>query len=380
MAIDLSKIAEANADSKRKSSGNTIAEFLQRDFSFSGTAWNDKKKERFYSELHVLLTAGVDIRTAFELLENESEKKEEKLLYGQLLKSIVNGSTLPEAIEATGKFTTYEFYSLRIGEESGRMTEVLKDLGIYYAKKIKQKRKVTGALSYPAVVMIVAVGAVWFMLRFVVPMFGEMLNRFHTELPGITKWIIGASETLGTYGPGMLLTLILLVVLIYSQRKQNWFRKYAAAFVLRIPYIGKIVQKVYLERFCHSMHLLLVSRTPLVNALELVQKMAGFYPIEKSLEQVRAEIMRGVSLYESLSRFPVYNKRMVSLIRVAEEVNQLDLMFDKLSKQYTDEIEHETSVLGSIIEPLMIVFLGLMVAVILIAMYLPMFKLSSAFE
>ena len=228
--------------------------------------------------------------------------------------------------------------------------------------------------------MIVAFGAVWFMLRFVVPMFADMLKRFHTELPWITKTIISASETLGKYGPWIISGIISIVIFIYSQKKQTWFRKFSSAFVLRIPYIGKITQKVYLERFCHSMHLLLASRTPLVNALELVQKMAGFYPIEISLTKIREEIMRGSSLHECLAKFPVYNKRMISLIRVAEEVNQLDLMFNKPSKQYSEEIEHETSLLGSVIEPLMIVFLGLMVAVILVAMYLPMFKLSSAFK
>lgn len=378
MAIDISKIQSIKTADDKKSSGG-IMNFMSRDIKLFGNSWNDKKKEGFYGELHVLLTAGIDIRTALELLEGEAEKKEEKLIYGQILKAIINGSTLPEAIEETGKFSAYEYYSLRIGEESGRMSEVLKDLGEFYTKKIKQRRKVTSALSYPMIVMLVAFGAVWFMLRFVVPMFADMLKRFNTELPGITKLIIDASETLGKYGPWIVLGIIGISIFTYSQRKMDWFRKYSAAFVLRIPYIGKITQKVYLERFCHSMHLLLASRTPLINALELVQKMVGFYPIETSLSNIQNEIMHGSSLHESLAKFPVYNKRMISLIRVAEEVNQLDLMFDKLSKQYSVEIEHETSVLGSVIEPLMIVFLGMMVAVILVAMYLPMFKLSSAF-
>lgn len=378
MAIDISKIATRKIPASQKPA-NGLMDFMSRDIKLFGSKWNDKKKEAFYGELHVLLTAGIDIRTALELLEGEAEKKEDKLLYGKILSSIINGSTLPEAIEQTGKFSLYEFYSLRIGEESGRMKEVLKDLNDYYTKKLKQKRKVTSALSYPMVVMLVAIGAVWFMLRFVVPMFADMLKRFNTELPGITKIIISASETLGKYGPWMILVLGGLSIFIYSQRKLDGFRKISAAFVLRIPYIGKITQKVYLERFCHSMHLLLASRTPLVNALELVQKMVGFYPIETSLTKVRHDIMHGSALHESLAQFPVYTKRMISLIRVAEEVNQLDLMFDKLSKQYSDEIEHETSVLGSVIEPLMIVFLGLMVAVILIAMYLPMFKLGDSF-
>jgi type IV pilus assembly protein PilC len=378
MAIDISKIQSLNRVREKKSSGG-ILDFMSRDIKFFGSKWNDKKKEGFYGELYVLLTAGIDIRTALELLEGEAEKKEEKFIYGAILKAIINGSTLPEAIEQTGKFSAYEFYSLRIGEESGRMSDVLKDLGEFYTKKIKQRQKVTSALSYPMVVMLVAFGAVWFMLRFVVPMFADMLKRFNTELPGITKIIIQASETLGKYGPWILLVIIGSSIFIYSQRKLDWFRKFSSTIVLRIPYIGKITQKVYLERFCHSMHLLLAARTPLINALELVQKMVGFYPIETSLTKIRNEIMHGSSLHESLAKFPVYNKRMISLIRVAEEVNQLDLMFDKLSKQYSDEIEHETSVLGSVIEPLMIVFLGLMVAVILVAMYLPMFKLSSAF-
>jgi type IV pilus assembly protein PilC len=378
MAIDLGRLP-VSTDAKNDEPGAGIMDLLNRDIRLFGSSWNDKKKERFYGELNVLLTAGVDIRTALELLESEAEKKEEKALYKSILDAVVNGSTMPEAVEKTGKFSAYEFFSLRIGEESGRMTEVLGDLSEYYSKKIKQKRKVTSALSYPLVVVVVAVGAVGFMLRFVVPMFAEMLKRFNTELPGITKSIISASEFMSRFGPWILLSLVALVAFMYSQRKQAWYRKFSAKLVLRIPYIGRIVQKVYLERFCHSMHLLLASRTPLVSALGLVQKMAGFYPLEISLTTIRSDIMHGSSLHESLAKFPIYSRRMISLIRVAEEVNQLDLMFDKLSKQYTEEINHETSILGSVIEPLMIIFLGLMVAVILVAMYLPMFKLSTAF-
>ena len=377
MGIDISKISLPQTATEKKSA--LLFAFLQKDIKLSGNSWNDKKKERFYNGLHVLLTAGIDIRTALELLEQESEKKDEKIIAGQILRAIVDGQTLPEAINASGKFSAYEFYSLRIGEESGRMEEVLKDLAEYYAQKIKQQRKVKSALSYPVVVISVAFGAVFFMMRFVVPMFADMLRRFHTELPAITKLIIRISEATGKYSPWIFLLLAGIFLFIRSQRKLLWFRKFSSAVILKTPYLGKIVQKVYLERFCHAMHLLLASRTPLVNALELVQKMAGFYPLEVSLETIRKNITQGKSLHESLAEFSVYNKRLISLVRVAEEVNQLDVMFGRLSKQYSDEIEHETSLLGSVIEPLMIVFLGVMVAVILVAMYLPMFKLSSSF-
>lgn len=358
---------------------SSLSTLLNKDIRLFPATFSDKRKERFYSELHTLLTAGVDIRTAFELLAEESEKKEERELFGTILKSIVSGATLPEAAEKTGKFSTYEFYSLRIGEESGRMGHVLKDLSDYYAKKIKQKRKVKAALSYPVIVVTVAVLAVGFMLRFVVPMFADMLARFGSDLPGITKAIIRASDWVGSYGVWILLTLMCSIAFLWSQRKQEWFRKISSSLVMHIPYIGKIAQKVYVERFAHAMHLLLASKTNLVDALGLVQKMAGFYPIEQSLEVVRKEIFSGSALHTAMAKYAVYPKRMISLIRVAEEVNQLDMMFEKLSQQLSDEIEHETTVLGSLIEPLMILFLGVMVSVILVAMYLPMFKIGTAF-
>lgn len=375
--IDISSIQKQKSVTPDKPGG--VLEFFNRDIKLFSRGMSDRKKERFYSELHVLLTAGVDIRTAFELLESEAEKKEEKELYGSILNAIVRGATLPEAVDKTGKFSPYEFFSLRIGEESGRMNAVLKDLSNYYAKKIKQKRKVTSALSYPVIVIGIAFLAVGFMLRFVVPMFADMLSRFGTELPAITKWIIAASDSMGKYGPWIFLFLISLIIFTWAQRKREWFRKLSAAITLRIPYVGKITQKVYVERFAHSMHLLLASKTNLIDALGLVRKMVGFYPMEKSLDTIRKDILAGKSLHESLGKYPIYPKRMVSLIRVAEEVNQLDMMFEKLSTQLSDEIEHETSVLGSVIEPLMIMFLGVMVAVILVAMYLPMFKLGTAF-
>lgn len=374
--IDISGL-QAGVRTKKPTS---VKSFLNRDIKLFGPRLNDRKKERFYNELHTLLSSGVDIRTAFELHVEEAEKKEDKELYESILIKITAGSTLPDAVRATGKFSDYEYFSLRIGEESGRMNEVLLDLSLYYSKKIKQRRKVTSALSYPLIVIGVAVVAVFFMLRFVVPMFGEMLKRFGSELPPLTKSIMFLSEWLGHYGIWFLIIAVLTVAVTWTQRKSEWFRKVSSSFILRTPLIGKIVRKVYVERFAHAMHLLLLSRTNLIDALDLVQKMVGFYPIEKSIGEVRRRVLAGESLHESLGRFSIYPKRMISLIRVAEEVNKVDLMFEKLSRQLSDEIDHETSMLGSIIEPLMILFLGVMVAIILVAMYLPMFKLGTAFE
>ncbi|TND10223.1 MAG: type II secretory pathway, component PulF [Bacteroidetes bacterium] len=377
--IDIRQVKQKQAKEKDAPAGSSISELLNKDIRLFGKSFGDKKKERFYAELNLLLAAGIDIKTALELIEQEQPKAAERQLLNGIRTAVINGSSLSDALQATGRFSAYEFYSIRIGEETGRMAEVLNDLADYFTKKIKQRRKVSGALSYPMVVLGAAVLVVFFMMKFVVPMFADVFKRFKQELPPLTKGIISLSESFSAYSGYFFLAVFGLLIFCYAQRKQSWYRKFSSAFVLRLPYFGKLVQKIYLERFCHAMHLLTVAKTPLVNALELVEKMVGYYPIEMALEKVRDDILHGKSLHESLAQFPVFNRRMVSLLRVAEEVNQLDLIFGKLSKQYTEEIDHETSIIGSVVEPVMIIVLGLLVAVILVAMYLPMFQLSTAF-
>lgn len=379
MAIDIEAYRKRGQQKTTSKQPGSLS-FLNKEISLFGKQLSDKRKERFYSELNILFAAGVDIKTALELIEEEQLKAKYKALFEKIRNVVVSGGSLSDALRNSGKFSPYEFYSIRIGEESGRLTEVLNDLAKFFAGKIKQKRQVMNAISYPIVVMFTAFAVIWFMLRFVVPMFSDVFKRFKGELPVMTKVVIRASDFMGQNGLYIILALSVSILLLYSQRKKGWYRKHASSLLIRMPVFGDIFRKIFLARFCHSMHLLLSARTPLVSSLELVQKMAGFYPIERSLETVKNDILHGSTLYSSLSKFSIYNSRMRSLIKVAEEVNQMDVIFGKLARQYTDEVEHKTSLLGSIIEPVMIIFLGLMVAAILIAMYLPLFQLSTSIQ
>lgn len=126
------------------------------------------------------------------------------------------------------------------------------------------------------------------------------------------------------------------------------------------------------------MYLLLQSRTPLIEAIELVKEMVNYYPLKKALEKVQNDILHGQPLHTSLSKFRIFDKRMISMIKVAEETNQLDLMFKSLKDQYNAEVEQRTTILGNLIEPVLIIFIGLFVGIILVSMYLPMFKLSTS--
>jgi len=376
-AIDLNKISKSKKIQPIGSKEKSALDFLNKDIKFFGSGFNDKKKARFNSELCILFSAGVDIRSALELIEEEQTKEKDKLLFSNIKESIISGSSLSKALEQTGLFTMYEYYSLQIGEESGRLTEVLTELSIFFSKKIQQKRQLTSALSYPAVVFVASFGAIYFMMKFVVPMFSDVFKRFKGELPYITRVIVRISDLFGHYSFYFILGLTLLMILLYSQRKAIWFRKWGANLILRTPIMKDMISKIYLARFCQSMNLLISAKTPLVTAIDLVKKMVGFYPIEVSLETVKEDILKGLPLHVSLSKFKIYNKRMTSLIKVAEEVNQLDTMFARLAKQYSDEVDHQTSILGSLIEPIMIIFLGLLVAIILVAMYLPLFQMGN---
>jgi len=381
MAIEISKIKPKTSRATKSDGKKTgLMDLLNKDIALFGSGLSDKKKESFYLDLSVLLSAGVDIKTTLELIEKEQTDAKDKQLYKGIMDSVISGSSFSEALKNTGKFSPYEYFSLEIGEESGKITIVMKELAVYYQNKLKQQRQVISALSYPSIVFLVSIGAIFFMMNFVVPTFADVYKRFGGELPFITKVIVRISDLFLHYAGYSFLFLMILIIGLYSQRKKELFRKISAALVLRIPFIGPVLRKIYLARFCHSMTLLLGSKIPIIRALSLVKQMIGFYPIEISIAAIEKDVMQGFPLHKSLSHFSVYTPRMVSLVKVGEEINQLETFFDKIAKQYTEEVEHETSLLGTLVEPFMLVFLGSVVGLILVAMYLPMFQLSSTLK
>lgn len=363
----------------KKEDGGLMA-LLNRDISFGSKELNDKKKEYLYLELSSLLQAGINLKASFELVTSEQEKEKDKELYQNIQTAVLGGTTFSQALQQTGKFSLYEVYSLQIGEETGKLIEVLTDLAKYYQNKIKQRRKIVSALTYPCVVLSTSLGAVFFMLKFVVPMFGDVFKRFGGKLPWITEKIMGISNAMENNFWRFMILVVLMACFILFTRKTQKFKEISSKILLRTPLIGNLVQKIYLARFCNSMRLLINARLPLLRAIALIRQMIDYYPIESSLQKVEDDIMKGKTLHESLQQFKVYPSKMIQLIKVGEETNQLDLFFGRISESYIDEVEYKTSTLSSMMEPLIIIFLGLVVGVILISMYLPLFQMSNSFQ
>ena len=381
MAIDIKTLKTTHKQQLTEEKSSFISKamgLLSKEISLLGKEMKDKKKESFYSELTILLSSGIDIRTALDIIVEEQTSDTDRAIFSSIKEDIIGGLGIADAIKKSGRFSAYEFYSLKIGEESGRLKDVMADLSIFFSKKIKQRRQLTSALTYPVLVMGTAIVAVVFMLNFIVPMFVDVFKRFNGQMPALTVHIIALSSFFKAYLWYMVLCIILLVGLLISIRKTEFFRAKSSVIILKLPLFGDIIQKVYLTRFCQSMALLLGAKTPMLRSLGLVKHMIGFYCFEKAIEVMEADILHGKLLHESMTQFKLFDTRIISLVRVAEEVNQLEVIFAKLNSQYNEELEHQIGMLGSLLEPVMIIIVGGLVSVILISMYLPLFQLSSS--
>jgi len=377
MSIRIEEI-EKRKKKKTQSSSIDFKALLEKDIKLFPVKFKDKDKEAFYLELSTLLVAGLDIRSALELIEAEQTKPKHAEIMRSIIDNLINGDSLWEALQKTTYFTPYEYYSVQIGEETGKIHLVLDQLYHFYSNKLKQRRQFVGALSYPIIILFTSIGAVGFMLLFIVPMFSDVFKRFGGELPYLTHLIIQFSEAVQSNFIWLTSVCALAAVMLYRSRNTPWLRKNSSRVVRHIPVIGKIIYSIQLARFCSSMSLLLGSKVPLIRSLDLISQMVTFYPLQITLSPLASDVMNGSPLHISMSNFPVFNRKMISLIKVGEEVNKLDTFFDKLAKQYSVEVDHQTGLLNTFLEPAMIIFLGGVVGFILLAMYLPMFQLSTS--
>lgn len=375
-AIDL-KEYKARKQQHRKDKGQASGSFLNKEISLFPYKISDKKKESFYLELSTMLNAGMDLRSVLELVVGEQTKKKDQQILAAIQDAVIKGASFSEALKSSSHFTPYEFYSVQIGEETGKLPVVLKQLADFYLYKIRQKRQFISALSYPILILSTSVMAVGFMLSFIIPMFSDVFKRFGGELPYLTRLIIQLSNAL-TDNAGLIgIGIVCLITAFLVLRKQSFYARYSAILVIKIPVLGNLIKKIYLARFCSSMALLTGAKVPLLNAVALVRQMIDFYPVVHPLEKIEGELMRGVSLHHSLAAYLVFDSKMRALIKVGEEVNQLEVFFERLASNYSEEVEQQTATLNTFLEPFMIIFLGFIIGFILVAMYLPMFQLSS---
>ncbi|MEX0274499.1 MAG: type II secretion system F family protein, partial [Flavobacteriaceae bacterium] len=352
-------------------------DILKREITLFGKSFGNKQKEDFYTELSVLLKAGINLKEALSLITENQRKEKLQVFFGGMVDQLVAGNSFYEVVRDKPDFTEYEYYSIKIGEETGTLQRIVSELAAFYQRKNEQRRNLVSAMTYPLIILVTAILVVVFMLRMVVPMFEDIFRQNNVDLPGITKMIIGASNFIKDYGWLFLLLVISMFLMRKMLMDKPVFKEKWHGVLLRIPFLGAFIKSVHLAQFTQAVALLTSSKVPVLNSIQMVKKMIDFAPLNTALKEVELKLMMGKSFHESLAGNKIFDNKMISLVKVAEETNQTEFVFERLNQQYAIEVAQKSKTLSTLMEPLIIVVIGLFVGVILVSMYLPMFKLSS---
>ena len=359
--------------------GARIQELLQKDLFSFAKGLNDVRRERIFRDMHMLVQAGVDPRTVLDLLVKAQRDTVSQTVLGKVREGVMRGKLISDAMEDAGAFSPYEVHSVRIGEESGRLAPVCLQLAEHHADRIKLARTIRQAFAYPLFILAITLAVVFFMMNVVVPMFAQVFARSGAELPALTQAVLRVSSFVRTFWPVIVLLIVVGAVLKVSVGKRIVGHPRVEQFLYHLPVYGELHRKALLARHCRAMAFLLQAGSPLDRALELCTHMAGSVRMGSALAEVRQQVVRGRSLKEAMAQEPLFDAQLIAMLGVAEEVKQLDAMYLRASERYAAEVQHSTTLLSSILEPATILVIAVLVGTVLVAMYLPMFKLSTAF-
>ena len=338
---------------------------------------NEQTKQELFAQIYTLLDAGLDMSRMFEiLLEEYSGRKEHELLTG-LFNNIIKCSTLKEAMEISGEFNNLDFNVVGVGEASGRLAYTMSFLSEYYMKKVIQSKALRSALSYPAMILCFAIVVLVFMLIVIVPTFSQVYSRMGGELPSLTQVLIRMSENAPFVLTLAVIVLFSIAALCWSQRKTDVFQRIKSSLLMSIPLISRITKVDAQCTFCRLMYLLSSSGVSMLESLDMVSKSMIIQHYKDVIIVVSERVRCGASLSSCMADNPLlFSRRLTSMIRVGEESNRLGDMFSRSADLLAEDIDSSFKSLTTYIEPLMVILVGGIVAIILIAMYLPMFKIG----
>lgn len=330
----------------------------------------------FTRQFATMINAGLPMVQCLDILSSQLENAQFKKVVATVMSDVEGGTTLAEALGKHPKVYSQLYVNMvEAGEAGGILDKILNRLAVYLEKAEALTRKVKGALMYPAVVCVVAVGATVFMLLFIIPTFARMFSDFGGQLPLPTKIVLMLSNFLRT--KWWLLVGIIVGFVVVSKRfyATDIGRMKLDAFVLKVPVLGQVIRKASIARFTRTLGTLISSGVPILNGLDITARTAGNKVVEKAIFATRESISQGNTIAEPLRQSGVFPPMVTQMIGVGEQTGALDEMLDKIANFYDDEVDTAVEALTSIIEPVMIVVMGVIVGGMLIAMYLPMFKL-----
>jgi type IV pilus assembly protein PilC len=330
----------------------------------------------FTRQLATLVDAGLPLLRGLRVLEKQERNATLKRILGELSVSIEGGSTFSEALAQHPKVFNRLFVNMvKAGELGGVLEVVLKRLAEFSEKAQKIKGKVKAALFYPVAVLIVAVGIMVLLMCFVVPKFKDVFAGMGFELPGFTVFVLWVSATIKDNILATMGAIAVVVVLFLLFIKTKFGRHIWDKTKLIMPPVGQVVSKVAISRFCRTLGTLVSSGVPILQALNIVKETAGNVIISNAVVKVHESVKEGETITAPLEASGVFPPMVISMVDVGEQTGALPEMLLKIADNYDEEVDNAVSAMTSLLEPIMIVFLAVIVGSIVIAMFLPLIKM-----
>ncbi len=377
----VTRITEQGRASKKKTKADTAKDAAAKkkpkkkgSFSFGGVS--AKQLTTFTRQLSTLQDAGLPILRSLRILENQAKPGPLKGSLSGVIEDIESGSTLSEAMGKQPKaFNNLYVNMVRAGEAGGALEIILQRLAEFMERAQSLKRKVQGAMIYPVAVITVATGIVGFIMYWIVPKFKKIFDDFGTELPGMTVALIGFSDAVVNYwylAPAIPLALWIILKIVRKNKTGAYIVDWCS---LRIPLLGIILKKSIVARTCRTLGTLVASGVPILEALSITRDTAGNAVFVKAFDHINAAIREGEAMAVPLKETRTVDDIVVNMVDVGEETGALDTMLYKVADVYDEEVGVLVEGLVNMLEPLMVVVLGLIVGFIVIALFMPLIKL-----
>ncbi|MDM0830557.1 type II secretion system F family protein [Clostridium perfringens] len=333
----------------------------------------------FCRQFYVMLDSGLSIGKALNILIEQGEKPKVREALIGVNGDLKRGETLANSMrKRKDVFPNLLTSMIDAGERSGNLDIILKRMAEYYEKETKIRGKIKSAMIYPIVLGVVAIIAITFILTFVMPTFVQMFEENNVDLPTSTKMVLGTSKMLGKYGIIIFLILVTAIILLGKYLKSEEGQYKLSIINLKIPVIKKLTQKIIVSRFTRTMGIVSSSGMSLVTSLEIVASVVGNKIAEKELLKVKEKVLKGEGLGDSIMKIKIFPPMLASMVKVGEEAGSLDSILDKTADFYDDELEREIQTATALIEPAMIVVMGVIIGFLLISILTPMFKMYNS--
>jgi len=331
-----------------------------------------------FRQLATMIEAGIPVMTSFDILAEQSENPTLRQVLSEVRDSVNTGSSLSDAMMKQPKaFSPLFVHMIRAGESSGTLDVILDRVASYIEKTSALQRKIKAALIYPAVVTTMALIITLVLLIKVIPVFKDIFSGFDAQLPGPTLFLINLSDFIRHYSWVFIILIVLVAGAFRFYTRTVKGRLRVDTLTLRLPIYGPLLRKVAISKFTRTLSTLVRSGVPILAALEIVAKTAGNVAVEEAVNKVRDSVRDGESIAAPMERSGIFPSMVTRMVSVGEKSGQLEKMLSKISDFYDTQVDAAVDGLTSMIEPLIIAFLGVVIGTVVMCMFLPIFKIST---